>query len=167
MVSCPDCDRDFESEKGMKIHRGQKHDPKVDVECKCCEDVFRVQPHREDTAKFCSVQCRADWQQEHYRGEAHDNYVDGSTMLYGGTIAKTRWLRLAEKARERDGYECSKCGISNEECWEEYNQSLSVHHKVKPEEYTGDDPHDMSNLETLCASCHQSEHVEGGKAGTQ
>jgi len=151
----------------MKIHRGQAHDPGVEIECDECDSVFKVQPHREDTARFCSVQCRADWQQRNYRGENHDNYEDGSTMLYDGTIAKTRWLRLSDRIRNRDGYKCTSCGMSNEECWEKYNQSLSVHHKVKPNKYEGDDPHNMENLETLCASCHQSQHVTEGKRGTQ
>ncbi|QLH80990.1 HNH endonuclease [Halosimplex pelagicum] len=53
-VSCPDCDQDFDTEKGMKVHHGWKHDGDLDTEdesalnswdhkCPDCEEEFSTE----------------------------------------------------------------------------------------------------------------------------
>lgn len=54
------------------------------------------------------------------------------------------------KAMERDGYKCMECGKNN-------RKALIVHHK----DHSGssDKPNnDLSNLVTLCRSCHMNHH---------
>jgi len=162
----PECRADSSKYCSRECYNNSQRS-RVEKECKWCGEIFEVQSWREDTAKYCSMECRGSWQQENYRGEKHHNYENGGAMLYGGTIAKTEWLRLADKVRERDNRECVECGMTSEEHWENHGQSLAVHHITKPQDCAeSENPHDMENLETLCASCHQSEHTVKGEKGT-
>lgn len=60
-VECPTCGRDdFASEGAMKGHHAKKHGESiagVDLECEECGNEFNVDADREDTAKYCSVEC--------------------------------------------------------------------------------------------------------------
>lgn len=57
------------------------------------------------------------------------------------------WEERRKQVLERDGYECQECGATD--------TTLHVHH-VTPISEGGS--HDLSNLETLCESCHAKEH---------
>jgi len=79
-------------------------------------------------------------------GEDHFNWKGGiSKEPYGSGWANT----LKESIRERDNYECQRCGISQEEL----GGNLSVHH-------IDDDKKNMNpdNLVCLCRSCHTTIH---------
>lgn len=57
------------------------------------------------------------------------------------------WTRLRNKAIERDGRKCVRCG---------YPWKLQVHHKF----YRHDWYHTLlSDLETLCDRCHKQHHL--------
>ena len=53
---------------------------------------------------------------------------------------------VRRRVLERDGWRCQRCGCRH---------SLEVHHQVF-RSHSGTD--EMSNLITLCAACHRSEH---------
>lgn len=55
-----------------------------------------------------------------------------------------RWQETREAVKQRDNYACRECGAS---------ERLEVHHRVKLRFVA--DPYDMSNLETVCPSCHR------------
>lgn len=57
------------------------------------------------------------------------------------------WEERRKRVRERDEYECQKCGATD--------SVLHVHHKTPISEGGS---HKLSNLETLCESCHAKEH---------
>ena len=61
------------------------------------------------------------------------------------------WRELAEKIRERDGYRCTRCGRTNDECLAAFSKALSVHHIVPFRLSYNNSP---SNLRALCTSCH-------------
>jgi 5-methylcytosine-specific restriction endonuclease McrA len=73
------------------------------------------------------------------------------------------WNEQSEKARERDGYCCQSCGITQSEL----GKKLDVHH-IRPFRKFGFIPYknknyiqanQLDNLITLCPSCHQkTEH---------
>lgn len=72
--------------------------------------------------------------------------------------ASKRWRDIyyfggnREKVLERDNYTCQKCGSK---------YAISVHHKDgKGRGYTGVVDNSISNLITLCNSCHQVTHTE-------
>lgn len=60
---------------------------------------------------------------------------------------------LRERIKERDGYMCTQCGLSESESQVKYGQELSVHHKDEDKENN-----DPDNLTTVCKGCHQRTH---------
>jgi 5-methylcytosine-specific restriction endonuclease McrA len=54
-----------------------------------------------------------------------------------------RWKRTRDKVLARDGHRCIVCGVT---------ELLEVHHSIPLSE--GGPIHDLSNLETLCPTCH-------------
>lgn len=59
------------------------------------------------------------------------------------------WEKRRKRVLQRDGYECQRCGDSD--------TVLQAHHKTAISDGGG---HELSNLETICRSCHASEHPE-------
>jgi len=66
------------------------------------------------------------------------------------------WSSKREDAIERDGFQCSSCGLSREKHYEKFDQDLHVHH-IKPLRSFGDYTlaNELCNLETLCFDCHK------------
>jgi len=77
-VECPTCGKDgFNDKTAMRRHHSMAHGEsiaKTDVECEFCESDFEVHERRKDSAKFCSENCRYQWQSENVTGENHHNY---------------------------------------------------------------------------------------------
>lgn len=78
--------------------------------------------------------------------------LDGKQFLFGLDIAN---LRLA--VFQRDGYRCCGEREDGERCNREVNLFLGEMHHVIARGKGGDDS--MSNVCTLCASCHRDSHV--------
>lgn len=82
-------------------------------------------------------------------GENHPKWVGGHDYFYGDSWTES----LKEDIRERDGYECCECSVSQSEL----DYSLHVHHKI-PFRMFGTEKHeranDPANLMSLCVSCH-------------
>lgn len=57
------------------------------------------------------------------------------------------WDERRKRVLDRDGYECQRCGESDTE--------LHVHHRTS---ISAGGSHELSNLETICRSCHAAEH---------
>ena len=57
--------------------------------------------------------------------------------------SRRRWARVRLLVLDRDGWKCSRCGIS---------ARLEVDH-IKPLEHDGA-VYDLGNLQALCRSCH-------------
>jgi 5-methylcytosine-specific restriction endonuclease McrA len=62
---------------------------------------------------------------------------------------------VKEKVRQRDGYRCTRCGMTNEEHQRLYRnqhggKSLEVHRLVPGSKYT------LEGCVTLCYACHQA-----------
>jgi 5-methylcytosine-specific restriction endonuclease McrA len=55
-----------------------------------------------------------------------------------------KWQRTRELVKRRDGFACVGCGAT---------EPLEIHHKIKLRFVAN--PYDLSNLETLCLSCHR------------
>ena len=90
--------------------------------------------------------------------------VDGVSV-----IVMTEWQpyeeRQKDKAKQRDDYMCQNCGMTQEEhCAKDWGHpfwngtGLHVHHVKRQATFDdGEDPHRLSNLETLCLKCHSEE----------
>lgn len=89
------------------------------------------------------------------RGEDHPDWDGGHTIEYGG-----EWIQQREKAIQRDGEACRRCGLSREKAREESGRDLHVHHIRKLKEFDDiSEGHKLSNLLTVCQPCHDA--IEG------
>lgn len=59
--------------------------------------------------------------------------------------------KAKKKAKERDGWECRFCGVTNEQHTQEYGRGLEAHHIIKDNDGGADHPR---NLITVCRDCH-------------
>jgi len=75
-------------------------------------------------------------------GERNSNWRGGRPHYRGADWHKQRRLALA-----RDDYKCQRCGVKQEEL----DRELTVHH-ILP--YHDGGTNDLSNLVTLCMTCH-------------
>lgn len=111
-----------------------------------------------EIAKLCDC-CRAtvfNWLKRHgiemrsIDGQNNPNW-NGGRFPYGPGWNGTK----RRKVRQRDGFECVRCGMSQSEHKTEYGQKLHVHHLKKARDI--DDPEErnaVDNLITLCRGCH-------------
>lgn len=117
-----------------------------------------------NAGKTCSAKCQNQWIRNNperkrkisiaFTGKNHPAWEGGKTALNVTTHRGSRWNEIAEKARARDGYVCQCCGKTQEE----NGRKLDVHHKVKYHDINDSvKANRLSNLVTLCKSCHKKE----------
>lgn len=87
----------------------------------------------------------------HVAGEDHPRHRSDRPPEYGSD-----WVKIAETVRERDGYECQRCGRTQEESLERYGRKLDVHHTIPRVTLIecGADFDAPDFLITLCSRCH-------------
>jgi len=73
-------------------------------------------------------------------------------------IKEWDWRQLRNQVLERDGYECQRCGKS-----QDASKSLHAHHERRVVEGGEDHP---ENLTTVCKECHDKIHAEDRRKGT-
>lgn len=72
MPSCPTCDEEFESRRGLAVHHSSAHDELLpNRECSHCGSEF----HCEHKKKYCSEKCRDA--AVSFEGENNPNYRGG------------------------------------------------------------------------------------------
>lgn len=143
--------REALEDAGLQPNRKQP----IEVDCACCgESISRYQYHvdRSDDL-FCSEECFYSWLRDGNApsGENHHQYkANTNTPNYGPS-----WPPQRRRAKQRDGHKCQSCGISSKEHNEKYGSDLHVHH-IKPWHEFDDhkERNRLSNLITLCVSCH-------------
>lgn len=128
----------------------------VQVRCSHCGDITeRYEYHVERCEElFCDSECFYSWLRDGNApaGEDHHQYKPEARERadYGPS-----WPPQRRRALERDGHTCQRCGINSEEHREKYGMSLHVHHIVPWHEFDDhEERNELSNLVTLCASCH-------------
>ena len=85
-------------------------------------------------------------------GEDHYAWKGGTKPHYGKS-----WREQREKAVERDQYTCQSCGITADEHLQDVGTDLHVHHITPWDEFDNhEERNKLSNLITLCASCHRT-----------
>lgn len=125
--------------------------------CKTCGKKF---PHNGHKRSFCSHAC---YRQSQLNGEylsgrfkcgkKHWAYKNGE---HSGRYPTKFNNYLRELVRERDNYECQKCGVPQREC----NKRLDVHHIDNNRNNLS-----LKNLVSLCHSCHTHTHWDERKKG--
>jgi len=71
---------------------------------------------------------------------------------------KTVFGGNAQKAFERDNWECRECSMSQEQSLMLFNRKLVIHHKDGQGRNSEVKNHDLDNLITLCPRCHGTIH---------
>ena len=169
MVDCPSCEYES-SELGVQQHHKRTHGESLtttEVTCENCgETVTRqrslVEQYEHD---FCDDSCRTEWVANELSerrtgdgnpmfgqtGEDHPNWRGGYGQNYG-----EGWLDARRQTLERDEYECQDCGMDRETHKETFGYDLEVHH-IQPFRTFSDaaTANQLSNLITLCTTCHQ------------
>ena len=151
------CSSDCESKWRSENIAGKNHHQynRITVECDWCGEKLERWPSivENNERHFCNAEeCEAKWLSENNRGKDHPNWKGGSdTIQYG-----SNWKWQREKAKERDNYECQICGMTKEE----QGFALDVHHIQHVESFEKPkDANKLSNLLTVCRSCHR--RIEG------
>ena len=100
---------------------------------------------------FCNHTCFGLWKSDNWTAENNPAWMGGHHHYYG-----PNWDRQARRARARDGHKCRKCGVFESSL----RRKLDVHH-LKPFRLFGITNYKkanlLSNLLSLCPSCHCSE----------
>jgi len=121
---------------------------KVERVCDECGKLFKRQKSRAELNKrnYCSSDCYF----ENHTGENAPRWKGGSINYYGET-----WLPQRRKAIDRDDEQCQDCGMTRDQHYDEHGTDLEVHHKtpIRTFEDTAD-ANTLSNLITLCTTCH-------------
>lgn len=98
---------------------------------------------------FCNPDCRRAWVN-----------AQPSFEVQLGRAAKQRganWVLQARVARERDGFACQICSISEEDL----GRQLDVHHKIPYRSFASNvEANRLENLISLCPSCHIKQETE-------
>lgn len=139
----------------------------LQVDCKVCSKRIERQPHRIRIyeKQFCSKKSAGIWRSQNHISVNHPRWKGGDMIGYRGP----NWRKQSASARKRDGYHCQHCRISEKKV----GRLLDVHH-IEPfrnfsyipgenENYL--QANELSNLITLCTSCHM--RAEWGKIPLQ
>lgn len=152
----------------------------IEKTCDNCGTAYTVKGGHAHKRRTCSRRCAAELRGKEGRGarkgqtktdaereaisetlRAHYGGDPSKHWNYKGGIAPTRgqsWQGQRRKARERDGYRCQCCGITEAEL----GKQLSVHHRRPYRYFTSHlEANALDNLISSCQSCHMK--LEHGK----
>lgn len=149
--TCPSCGKSHYRPRGLDrvqycspacYWKGRWGEKRTEVRvCVVCETQFLT--FRSNNRIVCSRKCDSARKSATQSGSNSPLWRGGKTMPYVGA-----WKRQRRLARERDGGICLTCGSTNRP---------QIHHVI-PARYGG--THDLSNLVTLCRSCHSREELK-------
>lgn len=133
----------------------------VELECELCETNFTVRRAKADSARFCSYECLGAHHREVRSGSDNPNWRGGYEPYYG-----PNWREKREQTLRRDGFQCTDCGLTQEESRNRHDEGLSIHHRIPFREFRENGTTDyesanhLENLVTLCRICHKKwEHM--------
>lgn len=114
--------------------------------CSFCHKQIDLPPWIDTQAvslRFCSPQCRRAWAEETPSFEVR---LDGRPGRRGAN-----WGIQAHQARQRDGFRCRECGVTEEEL----GRQLDVHHKIPYASFKSNlEANKLEHLVSVCPACH-------------
>jgi 5-methylcytosine-specific restriction endonuclease McrA len=149
MEACPTCNQKFETKRGMRIHHKATHGEslaKTELECERCGTTYEEFNIRADRSRFCSEQCRQDWQSDEWEGAGSPRSKEHPVLNceYCGEEYKV------VPAREDESRFCSS------ECLDEW----------RSDNRSGKDSHawEGGEVELQCEECSSSFSVKPARA---
>lgn len=143
------CQGDYFSANPSQLHEKDR----VTVTCSWCgesKEIIPAQATRSDH-HFCDGECKGKWWSVNVSGESHPNWKGGYNPYYG-----PNWERKRRETRERDGFKCGLCGLTDGASKLIHGRELSVHHVTRINDFSNPtDANNLGNLMTLCTYCHQ------------
>ncbi|MBI4529929.1 MAG: HNH endonuclease [Candidatus Latescibacteria bacterium] len=129
----------------------------VEVKCLVCDRPFHRPEWYVKTGSlrlnFCSPSCRDRWSSEIPKAGPEAVILNGRPEYRGGD-----WDVTALRIRERDGYTCQVCGITEKDL----GKQLDVHHIIPYRLFQSNlEANRPSNLIAVCHSCHIKLEAEG------
>ena len=126
-----------------------------------------------NAGKTCSAKCLNDWIRNNpdrkekisaaFKGSNHPNWQGGKSLLNNISNRGPNWKDQRSAAIKRDGGKCACCGITEIECMERYGRGLDVDHMVPFHNFSSYKKANLlSNLRSLCASCHRISEAKRG-----
>lgn len=86
MKICPTCDREFDTERALKIHHSKSHGESiagVELTCKNCGSTYRKPPSMASRSSYCSQDCQSEHfseiRDEPFGGERNGVYLTCET----------------------------------------------------------------------------------------
>lgn len=111
--ACPTCEREFDTNRGLKIHHKAAHGESiagVTVTCAYCGERKRVKPNRaqEYNRHFCDdSSCKAKWQAQNLDGSSNPNWDGGKETIVCDYCGAEKTLKPSVAKRTRFcSYEC-------------------------------------------------------------
>ena len=97
---------------------------------------------------YCNAECRRSWAREDISG-ARTAAVDLKPVK--GRQRGANWRVQSKAARERDGYTCRVCGLTEDEL----GKRLHVHHTIPYSRFKSNiEANRLDYLVSVCPSCH-------------
>jgi len=83
MFDCPFCEYTTESELGLKIHAGKKHEKSLrpSKPCDWCGEEFEYKKSHEEQRRFCSMDCKGSFQESEWTNEDHPRWDGGDVTV--------------------------------------------------------------------------------------
>ena len=130
---------------GIKTRVKGPRTNKIYVKCGMCEKEIERNPSTMSKINFCSYNCYHSWMIGNTRGEKSQNWKGGITAISSDNL-KTPEFRDLKKSVLAQFPSCAMCCGENK---------LHVHH-IKTRRKYPELAFNLSNLITLCRSCHSS-----------
>jgi len=147
----PDCyHENFEQKTGEQSPQSNM----ITVECGHCGKQHKRRPSRVQRANtvYCSRECADKDHSERMVGEGNPRWIDGQYVSDYGP----NWSEKRQEALDRDNHLCQYCaaGVNDAILSVHHIRKMRYYHQEydKPECYSR--ANKLSNLVTLCLSCH-------------
>lgn len=150
------------------IWASKRWNKQSDIPCAQCGKALRRRQYKliSQEHQFCSRTCQHAWQSENWIGENSPHWEGGAIP---GRDYGPNWKQQAHAARQRDGYKCRVCGVSQKRL----HRSLDVHHVrsfrqfgyIRGQNNAYKEANELTNLVSLCRLCHA--RVENGLTAIQ
>lgn len=178
--SCPGCGsrfvaRQFTGRQWQKFctpacHRAEaaKNQFRLIRCAECDREVVKLTAQaKRATTHYCSVDCRT----KHFRAEHHPMHRPESFLDSKRRGGVSRWKAIAAQTRNRDGHTCRRCRRRHLPT----ERQFPVDHVIPWRCFEDkDQANDLSNLVTLCHSCHtwktttiERQYLKGDRIGLE